>query len=92
MICECLAMLNSKRLESGFNENKEKSVNLVEKNQIKIEGCLCEETLFLKHTHSESCGHPMIYHDDHYDYIVDGNLHHVHGNHCDDHGKVLVVE
>jgi hypothetical protein len=22
------------------------------------------------------------------DYLVNGHLHHVHGNHCDDHGQV----
>jgi hypothetical protein len=27
-------------------------------------------------------------HGDHVDYLVAGHLHHVHGDHCDDHGPV----
>jgi hypothetical protein len=27
-------------------------------------------------------------HGDHIDYLVDGHLHHPHGQHCDDHGPV----
>lgn len=60
--------------------------------KVKKENCFCEETLFLKHKHDESCGHPQIWHDGHIDYIVEGHLHHVHGNHCDDHGNVLIVK
>ena len=56
------------------------------------EECICLETQFLKHKHSDNCGHPKILHDDHYDYIVDGHLHHVHGNHCDDHGVIMVAD
>jgi UDP-2,3-diacylglucosamine pyrophosphatase LpxH len=26
------------------------------------------------------------------DYLVDGHLHHPHGDHCDDHGPVEVVD
>lgn len=39
------------------------------------------------HQHGADCGHPAVSHDDHYDYVVEGHLHHVHGTHCDDHGK-----
>ena len=31
-------------------------------------------------------------HGDHTDYLVDGHLHHPHGDHCDDHGPVNVVK
>jgi UDP-2,3-diacylglucosamine pyrophosphatase LpxH len=31
-------------------------------------------------------------HGDHVDYLVDGHLHHPHGDHCDDHGPVTVVK
>jgi hypothetical protein len=31
-------------------------------------------------------------HGDHVDYLVDGHLHHPHGDHCDNHGKVEVVK
>jgi hypothetical protein len=27
-------------------------------------------------------------HGDHADYLVEGHLHHQHGDHCDDHGAV----
>jgi hypothetical protein len=27
-------------------------------------------------------------HGDHTDYLVDGHLHHPHGDHCDDHGPL----
>jgi hypothetical protein len=51
----------------------------------------------------DGCGHPLVPHGDHYDYLVDGRLHHPHGDHCDgrlhhphgdhcdDHGPVTVV-
>ncbi|WP_371843444.1 hypothetical protein [Microbulbifer echini] len=43
------------------------------------------------HVHGENCGHTRIPHGDHFDYLVDGRLHHVHGDHCDDHGPVEVI-
>lgn len=44
------------------------------------------------HVHGEGCGHEAIPHGDHIDYIVDGRLHHQHGDHCDDHGPVTIVK
>lgn len=38
----------------------------------------------------EDCGHEQVPHDDHFDYLVNGRLHHKHGDHCDDHGPVAV--
>lgn len=43
------------------------------------------------HTHGPDCGHPAIPHGDHTDYLVDGRMHHMHGDHCDDHGAVEVA-
>jgi hypothetical protein len=43
-----------------------------------------------KRVHGPNCGHPAIPHGDHTDYLVNGHLHHPHGNHCDDHGPVKV--
>ena len=43
------------------------------------------------HVHGPGCGHEAIPHGDHIDYLVDGRLHHVHGDHCDDHGPIDVV-
>jgi hypothetical protein len=40
------------------------------------------------HEHGAGCGHEPIPHGDHVDYIVDGRLHHHHGDHCDDHGPI----
>ena len=42
------------------------------------------------HQHGPSCGHTAIKHGDHVDYLVDGHLHHPHGEHCDDHGPVTL--
>ncbi|WP_162064369.1 hypothetical protein [Vibrio taketomensis] len=43
------------------------------------------------HVHGPGCGHEAIQHGDHIDYIVDGRLHHQHGEHCDDHGPIEVA-
>lgn len=43
------------------------------------------------HQHSaDDMAHPMVRHGDHVDFIHDGRLHHVHGDHVDDHGPVTV--
>lgn len=44
------------------------------------------------HKHGKGCGHEAVPHGDHVDYIVDGRLHHPHGDHCDDHGEVNIVK
>jgi len=43
------------------------------------------------HRHGPGCGHAAVPHGDYTDYLVDGRLHHPHGNHCDDHGPLDVV-
>ena len=43
------------------------------------------------HRHGPGCGHEMVPHGDHVDYLVDGHLHHPHGGHCDNHGPLEVV-
>jgi hypothetical protein len=43
------------------------------------------------HVHGLNCGHESIPHGDHVDYLVDGHLHHAHGDHCDDHGVLQVL-
>lgn len=40
------------------------------------------------HQHGPGCGHPQVPHGDHLDYLVAGHLHHAHGGHCDDHGRL----
>lgn len=45
--------------------------------------CGCDHT---------DCGHEEVPHGDHKDYLVEGRLHHKHGDHCDDHGPVKVVK
>lgn len=40
------------------------------------------------HTHGPGCGHPAVPHGNHTDYLVDGHLHHMHNDHCDDHGEI----
>jgi len=41
-----------------------------------------------KHAHGDACGHERIPHGDHMDFLVEGHLHHPHGQHCDDHGAL----
>jgi len=36
-------------------------------------------------------GHQLFAHEDHWDFIVDGRLHHVHDTHCDDHGLLDLI-
>ena len=43
------------------------------------------------HRHGSGCGHEPVPHGDHVDFLVDGRLHHPHGDHCDDHGPVQTV-
>ena len=42
------------------------------------------------HIHGDGCGHEAVPHGDHMDYLVAGHLHHSHGGHCDDHGRVII--
>lgn len=44
------------------------------------------------HRHEDGCGHLAVKHQDHWDYIVDGELHHYdeEGNKCDVHGELDV--
>ncbi|MGB0651686.1 MAG: hypothetical protein ACPGQL_00665 [Thermoplasmatota archaeon] len=42
------------------------------------------------HEHGPGCGHAAVPHGDHTDYLVDGALHHWHGDHCDHHGRAAV--
>ena len=44
-----------------------------------------------QHEHGPGCGHEPVPHGDHTDYLVDGRLHHPHGDHCDDHGPVKLA-
>jgi len=39
----------------------------------------------------DDCGHPTVPHGDHTDYLFEGALHHRHGDHCDDHGRLPIV-
>lgn len=41
--------------------------------------------------HTPDCGHEQVPHGDHTDYLVNGRLQHVHGDHIDDHGPVEVL-
>ncbi len=43
------------------------------------------------HVHGPGCGHEAVPHGDHVDYLVNGRLHHQHGDHCDDHGPLEIV-
>lgn len=50
----------------------------------KLIACACN--------HNDDCGHEMVPHGDHMDYLVNGRLHHVHNGKCEDHGPVDIVK
>jgi hypothetical protein len=39
------------------------------------------------HEHGPGCGHEAVPHGDHVDYLVEGRLHHPHGDHCSTMGR-----
>jgi hypothetical protein len=43
------------------------------------------------HVHKPGCGHPLIRHGDHFDFLVANRLHYHHDNHCDDHGYLSIL-
>jgi hypothetical protein len=43
------------------------------------------------HKHGPGCGHEAVPHGDHVDYLVDGHLHFMDGDHCDHHGAVVLA-
>jgi hypothetical protein len=51
----------------------------------------CTAEIRCSHKHGPGCGHEAVPHGDHVDYLVDGRLHHPHGDHCDDHGPVQLA-
>ncbi len=63
-------------------------------NQTNPDGCDRKETACHEagHVHGPGCGHEAVPHGEHTCYIVDGRLHHPHGDHCDDHGPVAIVD
>lgn len=93
--CPCIHPQAANQTDSQSTKtitNKIEAITPTAQDSKEINPCFCKETLFLKHVHSENCGHPRVTHQDHFDYLVEGQLHHVHGNHCDDHGHLRVVE
>ena len=48
----------------------------------------CTPQVTCSHVHGPNCGHEAVPHGGHLDYLVNGRLHHPHGDHCDDHGPV----
>lgn len=45
----------------------------------------CQKHNVHDHKHGGSCGHQMVKHGDHTDYLHDGHLHYVHDDHVDEH-------
>ena len=77
---------------SDFNSSDE--MNMLGKNSFDLsEFCiLCEKKNEIeKHKHGPGCGHSIINHKGHIDYIVEGILHYPHEQHCDDHGRVVFI-
>lgn len=42
-----------------------------------------------EHAHGPDCGHTALRHEGHVDYLHDGCLHHVHGDHVDEHSLTV---
>lgn len=40
----------------------------------------------------KECGHDAVPHGDHVDYLCEGQLHHPHGDHCDNHGPLAMAK
>jgi hypothetical protein len=51
----------------------------------------CTPETRCSHKHGPNCGHEAVPHSDHIDYLVSGQLHHPHGDHCDDHGALQLA-
>lgn len=43
------------------------------------------------HSHGPECGHELVPHGDHVDFLVGEHLHHPHAGHCDDHGTIEAI-
>jgi hypothetical protein len=43
------------------------------------------------HRHGSECGHEVVPHGDHKDFLVGDHLHHPHSGHCDTHGVVAAA-
>ena len=78
---------NSENGDKGNNNHSCCKKNCDDKNH----ECFCEITKEFNHKHDVNCGHQMIYHNGHIDYIVDDCLHFPHNDHCDNHGKINVI-
>jgi len=50
---------------------------------------ICKPVVSSNHVHGPDCGHEKVMHGDHVDYLVDGRLEHPHGDHNDNHGKLV---
>lgn len=74
---------NTENNELEFNEKINDNLNECKK---------CIGNITKNHIHGIGCGHSIIFHKGHIDYLVDDNLHHPHNEHCDDHGNILLVE
>ena len=52
--------------------------------------CPLNDCKLEEHVHGPGCGHEMVPHGDHFDYLVNGVLHFPHEDHCDDHGPIEI--
>lgn len=82
---ELFALMASRKESAGLT-----SEHLSELNAHFSEFCLLcrRKPQPAKHVHGPGCGHSIISHQGHIDYIVEGTLHFPHDEHCDDHGRV----
>ncbi len=70
-----------------FHHNDHYDEHVIEVSDKNPDGC---HSIECDGKHEEH-GCEKIPHGDHWDYLHNGHLHHVHGDHCDDHGSVQIV-
>jgi hypothetical protein len=76
-------------VENGRTEEHVLEVSAENPDRCAVEHRACGHAAV--HQHGPGCGHEAVPHGDHIDYLVDGRLHHPHGDHCDDHGPLTIV-
>ena len=90
--CSCSSDCGCKGSNTLLEKRKNSSECADTDRSKQFKRCLCSETRSLKHIHGEACSHLTIYHNGHIDYLVGNQLHHTHGDHCDDHGLIYIVK
>jgi hypothetical protein len=77
-------LVNGRLDHKARDESGEHRLEVTDENPDQCSPLACSDTR--DHASHEE----RVPHGDHFDYLVEGRLHHVHGDHCDDHGPILL--